>query len=133
MEFDFSLPGLGRPESSRPKRVGDAIRNELAILLLQKVRDPRLLEVNISKVVMSPDLKRANIHFTLPAGRDAKRATKGLERARGFFRSQMAKRLNLRHTPELFFRFDKQNEAHQRLDELFHQISKDEKSDEDSA
>ncbi len=132
MEFDFTLPGLGRPESSRPKRVAEAIRNDLAVLLLQKVRDPRLHEVNISNVEMSPDLRIANIYFTLPLGSDMRKAKKGLERAKGFFRSQIAKSLNLRHTPDLFFRFDEQNEEVQRLDELFQKISQDEKPDDES-
>jgi ribosome-binding factor A len=133
MEFDFTLPGLGRPESSRPKRVGEAIRNELAILLLQKVQDPRLREVNISEVVVCPDLKRATIHFTLPVGSDVKKALKGLERAKGFFRSHIARCLNLRYTPELVFRYNKQNEHIQHLDELFQQIAREEKTDDESA
>jgi len=40
MEFDFKLPGLGKPESSRPKRVAEAVKNELNMLLLQRVGDP---------------------------------------------------------------------------------------------
>ena len=133
MEFDFTLPGLGRPESSRPKRVGEAIRNELAILLLQKVRDPRLQTVNIVNVAMTPDLKTANIHFTLPAGSNVGKAIKGFERARGFFRTQIARKLNLRYTPELMFRFDKRNEDVHRLDELFREIAGDERSDDENS
>ena len=55
MEFDFKLPGLGRPESSRPKRVAEAIKNELSVLLLQKISDPRLSGVLISRVVVTPE------------------------------------------------------------------------------
>jgi bifunctional oligoribonuclease and PAP phosphatase NrnA len=40
MDFDFKLPGLGRPESSRPKRVAEAIKNELSILLLHYLEEP---------------------------------------------------------------------------------------------
>ncbi|NLB07290.1 MAG: ribosome-binding factor A, partial [Desulfobulbaceae bacterium] len=45
MEFDFKLPGLGRPESSRPKRVSEAVKNELSLLLLRDASDPRLTGV----------------------------------------------------------------------------------------
>ena len=102
-EFDFTLPGLGRPESSRPKRVAEAIKNELSVLLIQKVRDPLLQQVSISQVEMSPDLKRAKVYYVVPQGVHAGKAGKGLERARGFFRSQLAGRLNLRYTPDLVF------------------------------
>ena len=55
MEFDFKLPGLGRPASSRPQRVAEAVRNELSLLLLRDAGDPRLAGVAISRVVVTPD------------------------------------------------------------------------------
>jgi len=131
MEFDFTLPGLGKPKSSRPKRVAEAIKNELSILLLQKVRDPRLQEVSITKVVVTPNLKRAKVYFVVPAGRNGKKALKELERAKGFFRSQLAVRMNLRYTPELVFFNDRHSEESDRLDELFRQIAEEKKPDDD--
>ncbi len=133
MDFNFTLPGLGRPKSTRPKRVAEAMKNELSILLLHKVRDPRLRQVSISMVEVTPDLKQAKIYFVVPAGRDAGTARKGLERARGFFRSQIAGRLNLRYTPELIFSYDVHYEETERLDELFRQIAKEKKPDDTPA
>jgi ribosome-binding factor A len=133
MDFDFTLPGLGKPQSSRPKRVAEAIKNELAILLLQKVRDPRLQGVSISRVEITLDLKRAKIFFVIPADREAGSVIKGLEKARGFFRSQLAVRINLRYTPELVFFQDRHAEENERLEELFHQIARDRNTDDNSA
>lgn len=133
MEFDFTLPGLGKPESSRPKRVAEAIKNELSLLLLQKVRDPRLRDVSISQVEITPDLKRAKVYFIVPSGGNIGKAIKGLEKAKGFLRSQLAARMNLRYTPELVFYHDKHNEETVRLDELFRQIAEDKKIDDDPA
>ncbi|MDD2465183.1 MAG: 30S ribosome-binding factor RbfA [Desulfobulbus sp.] len=130
-DFDFKLPGLGRPESSRPKRVGEAIKNELTILLVQHVADPRLSGAAISRVVVTPDLKQAKVYFTVPPGKESKAALKGMQRAKGFFRSHVAKVLNLRYTPELMFYFDNLNEEVERIENLFRQIheeSKDEQS-----
>ena len=132
-EFDFTLPGLGKPVSSRPKRVAEAIKNELSVLLLQKVRDPRLQGVSISKVEITPDLKRAKIYFVLPGDRDKGKAKKGLEKAKGFFRSQLASRMNLRYTPELVFFHDRHNEETERLDEIFRQLAGDRKRDDETA
>ncbi|MCI5127849.1 MAG: 30S ribosome-binding factor RbfA [Candidatus Electrothrix sp. AW2] len=122
MEFDFNLPGLGRPKSSRPERVAEVIHQELSILLQQKVRDARLDGVCISKVQMSPDLKRAKVYYSLLEESSVASARKGLDRAKGFFRSHIAKTMNLRYTPDLIFYFDNQQKEIERLDQLFMQI-----------
>jgi ribosome-binding factor A len=124
MEFDFKLPGLGRPESSRPKRVAEAIKNELTMLLLQKVGDPSLSGVLISQVQVTADLKQAKVYFTVPVGKGSTPALKGMNRAKGFFRSRLAQILNLRSTPELFFYFDTSTEAVARMDALLREIEK---------
>ena len=129
--FDFTLPGLGKPESSRPKRVAEAIKNELTLLLLQKVRDPRLHAVSIVQVDVAPDLKRAKIYFTVQPGNEVKAASKGLAAAKGFFRSHLAAQLNLRFTPELVFFHDRHREEAARIDELLREIAKEKKADED--
>jgi ribosome-binding factor A len=130
MDFDFKLPGLGRPESSRPKRVAEAIKNELTMLLLQKVADPRLAGVLISQVVVTPDLKQAKVSFTVPAGKESGPAAKGMRNAKGFFRSHLAKVLNLRYTPELLFFFDVVNEEVARIDSLLRQIEEERKDEQ---
>jgi len=133
MVFDFTLPGLGKPESSRPKRVAQAIKDELSILLLQKVRDPRLHDVSVSQVDITPDLKHAKIYFVVAAGKDWDTVRKGLENAKGFFRSQLAERMNMRYTPELVFVHDKNAEENARLDDIFRQIARERKTDDDTA
>ena len=131
MEFDFKLPGLGRPASSRPQRVAEAVRNELSLLLLRDAGDPRLAGVAISRVVVTPDLKQAKVYFTLPAGMASQPALAAMRRARGYFRSHLAKILNMRYTPDLLFFFDNRNEEVQLIDDLFRQIEK-ERNDEPS-
>jgi ribosome-binding factor A len=129
MEFDFTLPGLGKPQSSRPKRVAEAIKNELSILLLREVADPRLSEVTFSQVEVSPDLKYAKIFFVMPADGDSKKAFNALKKAKGFFRSRLAKAINLRYTPELIFHYDSANEKIDRMEEIFMEINAQRKKD----
>ncbi len=123
MEFDFTLPGLGKPKSTRPKRVAEAIKNELSIFLLREVADPRLAAISFSQVVVSPDLKQAKVYFVLPVGGDAKRVLRALRKARGFFRSHLAKILNLRYTPDLAFYIDDINEEVDRIEMLLDEIA----------
>jgi ribosome-binding factor A len=87
--------------------------------------------VAISRVVVTPDLKQAKVYFTLPAGMASNPALAAMRRARGYFRSHLAKVLNMRYTPDLLFFFDHQNEEAQRIDDLFRQIEK-ERNDEPS-
>jgi ribosome-binding factor A len=74
---------------------------------------------------MSPDLKRAKVYYSLLEGNSISGARKGLESARGFFRSHIAKKMNLRYTPDLVFFFDKQHKEIERLDQLFVQINQE--------
>ena len=126
MDFDFKLPGLGRPESSRPKRVAEAIKNELTLLLRGKAGDPRLQGVSISKVEVSPDIKSAKLYVTAES-RDAKRALAGMNKARGFFRSHLAKVLNLRYTPELLIYYDDLAEEAERVERLLESLEQERK------
>lgn len=126
--------GLGRQEKKRSARVADAIRMELAGLLLKTVRDPKLAEVHISRVEVTDDLKIARIFFTLLSGRkQAGAAEKALIKARGFMRTHIARTLNMRYTPDLQFRYDDIAEKVAEVESLFQEIENERKeSGEDS-
>ncbi len=125
--------GVGRKnEQKRSSRVAEAIRNEISTLLISKVRDPRLLGVNISRVEVPDDLSLARIFFTvIGEKKEIKEAGIGLERAKGFLRSHIAKTLNLRFTPALIFRYDNVVEKVAELEEIFQEIANERKTRED--
>ncbi len=124
----------GKNEQKRSSRVAEAIRNELSTLLISKVRDPRLEGVSISRVEVPDDLSLARIYFTVMGGKkEIKEAGIGLERAKGFMRSHIAKTLNLRFTPALFFRYDTVVEKVAELDEIFQEIANERKSERDDS
>ena len=103
----------------RTDRVGEALQELVAELLLREIKDPRIGLVTITGVRISPDLRHARIHFST-MGDDAQRAQslKGLNSAAGFVRSQVARRLNLRVAPEIVFEFDDSLEQADRLSRL---------------
>lgn len=120
--------GLGRQEKKRSVRVADAIRMELAVLMLEKVRDPNLAEVYISRVEVTDDMKIARIFFTLLSGKKKSvAAEKALQNARGFMRSHIAKTLNMRYTPDLQFRYDDTAEKVAQVESLFREIENERK------
>lgn len=124
--------GIGeKSEQKRSSRVAEAIRNELSVLLLNKVRDPRLEAVSISRVEVPDDLSLARIFFTvLGDKKEIKEAGIGMERAKGFMRSHIAKTLNLRFTPALEFRYDSVADKVAELDDIFQEIANERKSQE---
>jgi ribosome-binding factor A len=122
----FDALGLGRAGQKRSARVADVIQKELAMLILTKVRDPQLAGVSISRVEVGDDLQNAKIFFTILGDRKAVRAaTEGLERAKGFMRTHLARTMNMRYTPTLQFRHDEIAEKVEHLDSIFQEIAEE--------
>ncbi len=111
--------------SHRRHRVADHLREQLATLLRQGVRDPRVGFVTVTHVSVTADLAYAVIHVSVLGDEDAKAAAMaGLESAKGFLRSQVARAATLRITPELRFELDRSLEHAARIDELLAQTKR---------
>lgn len=105
--------------SHRIERLSDTLRASLGQLLLLEARDPRLRLVSISSVHITPDLQVADVAVAVTdPEQDRDEVLKSLRGAAGFLRSQLSRRLDLRHTPELRFRIDRGAEHSERIDEL---------------
>src|SRR5436190_17003094 len=89
-------------------RINGLIRDELALLLRRDVKDPELERmISITEVETAADLSVARIHVSVLADEDdARKTVERLRHAAGYFRHELAERLDLRHTPELDFRLD---------------------------
>ncbi len=116
--------GLGKQDRKRSTRVADAIRIELSVLFLQKVRDQKLSDVTISGVTVTDDLKSARIMYTVPGSeKQRKKVAEALARATGFVRSHLARVLNMRYTPSLKFIYDEKAEKVEEMERLFQEIA----------
>lgn len=113
--------------SQRTQRIGDLIRAELAELIRRELRDPRVALATVNRVDVSGDLSHATV-LVSALGADDQRAAavEGLERARGFLRRELARRLSLRTTPELRFELDRGAEHSQRISDLLDGLREDE-------
>jgi ribosome-binding factor A len=108
-------------EFKRTDRVADQLQKELAVLIQREVKDPRLGMVTVSGVTVSRDLGYADVYVTLLGEQAPERIKENLQvlkRAAGFLRSQIAKRIKLRHVPELRFHFDESVVRGQQLSSL---------------
>jgi len=111
----------------RPERVGHLIQAELAALFLRHTHDPRLHDVTVTAVRMSPDLRVARVYFRTLGGDEAREPTqRALARAATFLRGAVGRALGLRVTPELRFEYDTQPDTARRLEDLLHGTVRDE-------
>lgn len=87
----------------RQGRINDEMQKEIAEVL-REVKDPRVSGAFISVIGVdaTPDLKFAKVYYSVLTG-DKKEISKGLRSSAGYIRAQLAKRMNLRMTPELSF------------------------------
>src|SRR3990172_5930233 len=107
----------------RLSRVGGAIHEELSVMLLRDLKDPRIGFVTITGVVMSPDLRQAKVYFSR-IGTDVEReeSLEGLRAAAGYMRRELGHRLALKFAPELRFFYDESLEKGSRIDRLLEEI-----------
>lgn len=105
-------------------RVRDQIKRILSDAIREEVRDPAVGFVTLTDVQLSPDLSHAIVFVTSleedPKSREA--ALAGLTRAAPFLRRKLARKANLRRTPQIRFEFDDVAESGSRLEALFAQM-----------
>lgn len=95
--------------SNRLDRINDLLKRELALLLQNELRDPRVGMVSVTEVKVSRDLAFADVFVTFMGKSSREEAEDNLEalnRASGFLRSLLARNINLRTTPRLKFIYD---------------------------
>lgn len=110
-------------QGSRPDRVADQIRSELALLLSREVHDPGLGFVTLTRVQVSPDLQQARVFYTVLGDEKAQKSSaKALDRAAPFLRRQIGARLRLKRTPELRFQHDDAIAGQDRIEQLLNEI-----------
>ncbi len=103
----------------RTRRVGEQLQRELATLIRDEVRDPRIGMVSVSAVEVSRDLSHARVFVsTLGEQEEITELLKVLEGAAGYLRHLLGRTLNMRHVPQLHFKQDHSLQEGARLSAL---------------
>lgn len=116
-------------EYSRSQRMAEQIRRELAELVRDEIKDPRVNWVSFTAVKVSRDLSNAVIYFTVLNDSEREQAGEGLNSATGFLRREIGKRIRSRIVPKLRFVYDVSIERGTSMESL---IMKARSSDADS-
>lgn len=110
--------------SKRVNRVAEQMKKELGEIILQKVKDPRIGFVTVTDVEVTGDLQNAIIFISVLGSDQEKEDTlKGLNKAKGFIRTEIGNRIRLRKTPEIEFQFDDSIAYGNRIQTLLTQVN----------
>ena len=113
-------------EPLRVKRVAEAIKEEASLTITQKLADPRLGFVTVTRVKISRDLRDAVIYISILGGTSERsKALHALADAAGFIKRGIGDRLELRFTPNIRFEFDEGIDKSIRVAELLRQASEE--------
>ena len=93
--------------SRRVLKAAEAIREVVSMAILTQLSDPRIQDVTVTQVEVSPDMRQAKVYVSV-MGDEAKQklSLHGLQSAAGFLQSKVASRIDTRYTPRLEFVLD---------------------------
>jgi ribosome-binding factor A len=112
-------------DERRALRISEAVREELSEIIGFEMDDPRVLDVEVTEVTVSPDSRHATVKIACRSDERAQnQALAALEHAAGYLRRELASRLQLRHVPELHFDRDKNPDVESRVDFLLRRARK---------
>jgi len=120
-------------EGKRSEKVADLIRKEISEMLVKTIKDPRIGFVTITRVAVSEDYRSAKVYFSVAGTvEERQRSVEGLNSAKGYVRKELGRRIRLRYTPEIIFKFDPSIEYAIHIGEVIRHIKGEEGTDEDA-
>ncbi|KAB7711301.1 30S ribosome-binding factor RbfA [Staphylococcus pseudintermedius] len=108
----------------RAERVGEQMKKELMDIINNKLKDPRVGFLTITGVQPTNDLSLAKVYLTvLGSDKERENTFKGLEKAKGFIKSEIGQRMRLRIVPDLQFEYDESIEYGNRIERLIQDLN----------
>ena len=123
------------PENqTRLGRIDEEYRKEISNIISYKLKNPNVTGlISVTKVKVTNDLKYAKVYVSILNSKNIKDTLAGLKKSSGFIRSELARKVNLRNTPELIFEIDDSIEYGAKIDKILSEIiPKEEKKQKDN-
>ena len=109
---------------ARLGRVNEELMKAISHIITYELKNPDVTGmISVTRVKVTPDLKYAKVYVSILNPKSVEETMKGLKESAGFIRSQVAKTVNLRITPELVFEYDDSIEHGEKRDNILKQIS----------
>jgi ribosome-binding factor A len=106
----------------RSKRVGDLLREEIADIVIYKLKDPRIGFITVTGVDVTDDIKNARVYVSILKNEDKETTLEILNSAKSFIRFELSKRLRMKFIPSIEFRLDVSIDYGSRIDKLLSEI-----------
>ena len=117
--------------NTRFERINEELKKEISNIINYDLKNPNVTGmISVTKAKITPDLKYAKIYVSILNSKNIKDTLAGLKKSSGYIRTEIAKRINLRITPELIFELDDSLEYGARIDSILKDIMKDIKPEE---
>lgn len=115
-----------RKNSIKNTVINGEVQKELSRIISMEVKDPRINPMtSVVAVEVTPDLKYAKAYISVLGDEESKKSTQeGLKKASSFIRRELARRLNLRNTPELTFVLDQSIEYGINMSKMIDEVTK---------
>ena len=121
------------PRNRRLRRLDELLRQEIARLIAEEVRDPRVGFTTVMDARVSPDLRHARVYVSvLGDDREKEAAVDALQRASGFLRGRLGAIVEMKYLPELEFELDRSLEQASRIEEILDRVRLPEQPDDES-
>jgi len=118
--------------NNRFERINEELRKEISNIISFELKNPNATGlISITKVKVTNDLKFAKVYVSILNSKNVKETLAALKKSSGFIRSEIAKRVNLRQTPELIFELDDSMEYGAKIDTILKDIMKDIKPEDE--
>lgn len=109
--------------SNRLGRIDEELKKEISNIINYDLKNPNITGlISVTKAKITPDLKYAQVYVSILNSRNTKETLATLKKASGFVRTEVAKRINLRVTPEIIFVLDDSMEYGERIDKILKEI-----------
>ena len=118
-------------KTRRTSRVGESVRDALVDVFRHEIKDLDLGLLSITGVEVSPDMHFARVFISGLDEKATREMARELQKRQGFIRSQLGKRIRLRSTPELDFKFDETAVRAGRIEDLLADINKEKSGDDE--
>ena len=117
--------------SNRKEKLQQEIKKVVSDILQKEVKDPSIGFVTVTSVDVSGDLRHAKIFVSILGEKGNQEDTlHALEKATGFIRTELGKRIRLRHVPEIVFKFDDSIEHGDHINKLLKQLHEEQNEDQ---
>lgn len=116
-----------RKNSIKNTRINGEVQKALSDIIRSELKDPRIHPMtSVVLVQVTPDLKYCKAYISVLGDEEAGKATiQGLKSAEGYIRRELARRVNLRNTPEIKFILDQSIEYGVAMSHLIDEVTKD--------